>query len=227
MSPVLVLDGHPNPASLTAALADSYAAGAEAVGSAVTRLTVRDLDFDPILHGGYRGHQPLEPDLVRAQELIAESAHLALFTPLWWGSTPALLKGFFDRVFEAGWAYHYEGSMPKGHFTGRSARLLLTTDSPVWYLGPLQGHPTKKQIARSTLRFTGFGPVRFSRFGPVRTSSAADRETWLDRAGEIGAGDARGLARGSRRILSDPFAIREQVRTARAREQRAGSLVGG
>lgn len=223
MSTIVILDAHPNPASLTTALADSYARGAADAGAAVVRLTLRDLGFDPVLHGGYRGDQPLEPELVRAQELIAEGDHLALFTPLWWGSTPALLKGFLDRTFEAGWAYHYAGSLPKGHLGGRSARLLLTTDSPVWYLGPLQGHPTKKQIVRSTLQFCGFGPVRFSRFGPVRTSTAADRDGWLTRAEEVGSGDARRLASGSRRTKADPFAIREQVRRERAESARGAA----
>lgn len=217
MSTVLVLDGHPHADSLTAALADSYAAGAASAGATVTRLTLRDLTFDPVLHAGYRGAQPLEPDLERAQALLDDCDHLAVLTPLWWGSTPALLKGFFDRTLEAGWAYHYQGSMPKGHLGGRSARLVLTTDSPRWYLGPIQGHPTRKQVIRSTLRFCGLGPVRFSRFGPVRTSDARSRERWIASSHDLGRRDGEKAAtRMPTTPKQDPYRIREQVRRERA-----------
>lgn len=214
MPTILVLDGHPNPSSLTAAFAQRYARGAEAAGGdlAVTTLALRDLDFDPILHGGYRGTQPLEPDLGHAQRLLADCDHLALFSPLWWGSTPALLKGFFDRTFESKWAYHYEGPIPKGHLGGRSARFLMSTDSPRWYLALLQGQPTKRQVIRSTLRFSGLGPVAFTRFGPIRTSDAADRTGWLDEAQRLGGADARRLlGRRGTTPKQDPFAIRDEL----------------
>ena len=64
MPRVLVIDSHPDPASLTAQLAASYAAGAS--DDAVT-LVLRDLDFDLTLRTGYRTRQDLEPDLARAQ----------------------------------------------------------------------------------------------------------------------------------------------------------------
>ena len=136
MSHVLVIDGHPDPASLTAQLAASYTAGA---GDDAVALVLRDLDFDLSLRTGYRAPQDLGPDLVRAQELLEWADHVAVFTPLWWGSVPALLKGFFDRTLERGWAFRYkENGMPEGLLTGRTGRLTVTSDSPRWYL-PLVG----------------------------------------------------------------------------------------
>lgn len=41
----------------------------------------------------------LEEDLVKAQELIRWADHLVFVYPIWWGTMPAVLKGFFDRVF--------------------------------------------------------------------------------------------------------------------------------
>lgn len=193
MARLLVLDAHPNPDSLCAALATSVAAGA-AAHAEVDRLTLRDLDFDPILHGGLRGDQPLEPDLVEAQERLAAAHHLTVVAPIWWGSVPALLKGFLDRTFEARWAYHYsERGLPVGHLSGRSARLVLTTDSPAWYMNLLSGRPTERQLGRGTLKFSGYSPVRTTRFGPVRTSTPARREAWISGAHALGTRDATGL----------------------------------
>ena len=191
MSTILVIDAHPNPSSLCAALAARYAEGARAGGAQVSVLALRELQFDPVLHEGYRGDQPLEPDLLRAQRLIEGCDHLALVTPLWWGSVPALLKGFFDRTLQRGWAFRYlDSGNPLGLLAGRSARVLLTTDSPGWYLRWLQGDPTVKQLVRSTLRFCGFKPVRATRFGPVRVSTPQARSGWLQQAADTGAQDA-------------------------------------
>lgn len=103
-------------------------------------LALRDLRFDPILHLGYHGQQPLEPDLHEAQEAIAAARRPVVVTPIWWGSMPALLKGFFDRVLERGWAFRYlPNGMPEGLLAGRSARVIMTTDSPGYYLRFVQG----------------------------------------------------------------------------------------
>ena len=203
MTAVLVIDAHPNPDSLCTALAARYADAARQTGADVTVLALRELRFDPILHQGYRGEQPLEPDLLRAQGLIEAGTHVCLVTPLWWGSVPALLKGFFDRILQRGWAFRYlPNGSPLGLLAGRSARVLLTTDSPGWYLRLLQGDPTVKQLVRSTLRFCGFKPVRVTRFGPVHGSTPQARAGWLDRAAAVGAQDAGRLGRRAEPVAS-------------------------
>lgn len=183
----LIIDGHPNPDSLVAALARRYAnayPGAEL-------LALRDLQIDPILHRGLHGGQALEPDLVDAARRIAEADHVVIASPVWWDSTPALLKGFFDRVLQAGWAYRYRGHLPIGLLKGRSARVLLTSDSPGWYLRWAKRDTPIRQLRTGTLRFVGMRPVRVSRFTGVRTADAERRAAWFDRVDRIAAADAR------------------------------------
>ena len=38
---------------------------------------------------------------------------------------PAILKGFIDRIFVAGFAYKYEGALPKGLLQGKKRGLLI------------------------------------------------------------------------------------------------------
>ena len=182
----LVIDGHPNPDSLTAALAQRYA---EAYGDA-TVLAVRDLEFDPNLRLGYQGEQHPEPDIARAHALIEEADHVVIAAPVWWGSIPAILKGFIDRTFLPGWAFRYrKGGLVTGLLAGRSARVIVTTDSPLWYL-QLVGDTTVRHVRGRVLRFSGFSPVTATRFGPVRGSSPAQRDAWLDKVATIAASDA-------------------------------------
>lgn len=191
MADVLIIDGHPDPSSLCAALACNHAEGLREGGSSVDILALRDLAFDPILHMGYRDHQPLEPDLLRAQQLISDAKRIVVVVPVWWGSMPALLKGFFDRTLERGWAFRYlPNGMPEGLLAGRSARVIVTTDSPGWYLRFIQGDPTVRSLVRSTLQFCGLRPVDLTRIGPVHKSSAEQRQRWLDLVRAQGRADA-------------------------------------
>lgn len=197
MSDVLVLDGHPRAGSLGAALADRYAAAAAGAGAAVERLTLRELAFDPILHDGYAVPQPLEPDLVRAQQLITETRHLALFYPSWWGASPALVKGFIDRTFLPGWAFRFrDGGKWDKLLAGRSARLVVTMDWPVWAWSLVLGAPGRKAMKAATLEFCGFSPVRVTELGPVKTSTPEEREAWMRKVEGVGRGD------GGRRVAA-------------------------
>ncbi len=182
----LVIDGHPNPDSLTAAIARRYA---EAYGDA-TVLAVRDLEFDVNLHLGHRGEQHPEPDIARAQALIEAADHVVVAAPVWWGSIPAMLKGFIDRTFLPGWAFRYrKGGLVTGLLAGRSARVIITTDSPLWYL-QLVGDTTVRHVRGRVLRFSGFSPVTATRLGPVRGSTLARREAWLEKIATIASSDA-------------------------------------
>ncbi len=192
----LVIDGHPNPDSLTAALARRYAEG----HGEATLLVVRDLDFDPNMRFGYTRHQELEPDLRRAWDALTAADHVVLMTPVWWNSVPALLKGFFDRILLPREAYRYRRSgLPEGLLTGRTGRVVVTTDSPWWWLRIIERDSTVRNVRHSTLGFCGISPIRATRLGPVRTSSAAQRERWLARVEDLGRTDAAAGARSARR----------------------------
>ena len=71
-------------------------------------------------------------DIEQAREDILWAEHLVVQYPTWWASTPALLKGFFDRTLVPGFAYRYRdtGRGWDKLLAGRSARLLVTMDAP-------------------------------------------------------------------------------------------------
>ncbi|RPH92512.1 flavodoxin family protein [candidate division KSB1 bacterium] len=52
-------------------------------------------------------HAPLPNDVRREQEKIERAAGLAFVYPVWWSDCPAILKGWFDRVWSYGYAYVY------------------------------------------------------------------------------------------------------------------------
>ena len=106
---VLVVVGHPRRASLAGALAAAYAAGARRAGAVVELLELARLEFDPNVRTRVFADQSVEADLRRAAALIAWAEHLVFVYPTWWGTMPALLKGFLDRVLAPGFAFEETG----------------------------------------------------------------------------------------------------------------------
>lgn len=184
MKKILPILGHPRSDSLCRGLADAYAGAASAAGAELRRLTLADMAFDPVLHMGYRGEQGMEPDLVAAREAIQWAEHLVFVYPTWWGGLPALLKGFVDRVLLPGFAFKYRKDSPWWDrlLAGRSARLLVTMDTPPWYYRWIYRMPGHNQMKRTVLEFCGVKPVRISQFGSVKASTPERRRQWIEAA---------------------------------------------
>ena len=115
------------------------------------------------------------------QQAITWAEHLVFVFPMWWGGLPALLKGFFDRVFLPGFAFKYRPgkAFPEQLLRGRSADLLVTMDTPPWYYRWVYAMPGLHQMRRTTLAFCGIRPKKTLTFGPMLGSTAPQRDAWL------------------------------------------------
>lgn len=185
---VLLILGHPNKQSYCAALAENYKQGALSSGAIVKEIVVSELNFDLNLWGGGNRITEPEPDVQQAQELILWAEHLVFVYPTWWGTMPAILKGFIDRVFIAGFAFRYrkDSVLWDKLLTGRTARMIVTMDAPPWYYRLITGSPGHRAMKRATLQFCGITPVRISTFGSVKKSTPGKRQQWLAKARRCG-----------------------------------------
>lgn len=143
MKKILIINGHPDSESFCADLAISYKNGAELAKANCKLVNLTDLQYDLNLHKGYRERTDLEPDLLQIQKYILQADHLVFVYPTWWGTYPALLKGFIDRVFLPKYAFKYrENSLLWDKLLkGRSARLIVTMDTPKWYYSLIYKSP--------------------------------------------------------------------------------------
>jgi len=191
---ITAIDGHPGTDRLVTALMDRYLDAAEKAGAEVSRFSLRDMSFDPVLHEGYKKRQEWEADLKAAAESIQRSNHLLLGFPLWWGGQPALLKGFFDRVFLPGYAFKYHDNDPKWDrlLSGRSADVFITADTPRIYLQFAYGDPVLRQMKRQVLGFSGFKPVKQYYFAPIRKREPENFKKWLEKAEKLGRNIVKG-----------------------------------
>lgn len=132
---IAIVQGHPDVAGghFCHALAEAYAEGAQAGGHEVRRIEAAKLDFTLLREA--RQYEAARPslDIAAAQEAVTWADHTVLVYPLWLGTLPALLKGFFEQTLRPGFAVSRkkEGKSWDKLLSGRSARVVVTMGLPL------------------------------------------------------------------------------------------------
>lgn len=189
---IFILNGHPGETSLSRAFAERYAEAARNAGHEVRLAHLSKLEFDDDFgQGTYSNFKPLEPMLETVMDDMEWSDHLVLTTPMWWGGLPARLKGLIDRAFVPGRAYDPRrpklGGMPSPMLTGRSARVILTSDTPGWIMRLLYRRALIWQLRGQILGFVGFKPTRFTYFAGASHPKPGLVARWIAQVERIGA----------------------------------------
>lgn len=143
---VLIVHAHPEPASFNGALTRRAVEALTRTGHTVTVSDLYAEGFDPVagrhdfteMAETGRFHYQTEQahaaktgtfsaELAREQARVAEADLLVLQFPLWWGSPPAILKGWCERVLAYGFGYVDGARFDNGLFRGRRALMSVTT----------------------------------------------------------------------------------------------------
>lgn len=175
---IAVVIGHPDPESYNHALAKAFIESAKEEGHEVRVLDLATAEFDPVLRFGYRKAQPEEPFVRESKEALLWAEHLAIFFPLWWTAEPALLKGWFDRVFLQGFAYRFEPDHegPVHLLSHLTATLCCTSHQPAEISLSAREYPISR-IADHIFGFTGVRAIQRLAVGGI--GEPGDRETCL------------------------------------------------
>lgn len=148
---VLLIYCHPRADSFSFALRETATSALEAANHTVE---VRDLyaeGFEPALsaeeRGGYYGDSA---DLHGVREHVSALRNadaLVLVYPTWWFGLPAMLKGWFDRVWLPGVAFRLRdvGGLEPLLINVRRIAVITTYGSPRWLLW-LVGWPDRRMV---------------------------------------------------------------------------------
>lgn len=186
---IVIINGHPDSESFGFALVEAYKKGVIASGAEYKEIVIRDLDFNVNLQFGYRKRTVLEPNLLEAQEKIKWADHVVWIYPVWWGSFPAILKGFIDRVFLPGFAFKkVQNSKIKWDklLKGKTARIISTLDQPAWYYSLINKEPSTNAMKKLVCQFCGISPVKVTTIGSLRLSEDRYRHKWLTKIEKLG-----------------------------------------
>lgn len=157
MTRCLLIFAHPSGESLNARLAATVEACARVQGWQVTRRNLYAEHFDPRLtpeeRQGYYATAPATLDAEKAE--LAAAQVLILVFPTWWFGFPAILKGWFDRVWAPGTAFdHSPGFGPMlPRLNGLQEVLAVTTmGAPGWIDWLVLRRPVRRILRLAILK---------------------------------------------------------------------------
>ena len=178
---VLIVYAHPNPQSFNKSILDTIDAEFRRRGDAVR---IRDLyadNFNPVLDESQlelqtQGNVP--SDIVQYQQDVKWADTIVIIYPLWWFDRPAILKGWFDRVFTNGFAFSFEDGEIKGLLTGKRAIVIVTTGGTKEDFGKNADQLTRN-TTEGTLAFCGIHDIADRVFYSVPMVEDAVRQEML------------------------------------------------
>ena len=184
---IAIILGHPDADTYSGQVADHYQAGAEDAGHEVRRFNIGELNFDPILHKGYKQVQELEPDLHMVQDAIRWADHVVIVYPNWWCAMPAKLKGMFDRMWLPGFAFNFNKETKRidKHLAGRTGRVIILSGSHSRFSAWWNFGDYTNEIQYGIMEFAGIR-TNVTAFGPTERVDDKRRAKWLKEAEQLG-----------------------------------------
>jgi NAD(P)H dehydrogenase (quinone) len=158
---VLMVFAHPRPDSLSAALRDAAKSALEAAGHTVE---LRDLYAE-----GFRAELSAEESAIFRDrggdleplrdhtEALRRADALVLVHPTWWFGMPAILKGWFDRVWSHGVAFQVAPNGIEGMLTNIKRIAVVTTYGSPWWVIWWVGRIDRKLFRRGIAVLCGKG----------------------------------------------------------------------
>lgn len=183
---VHVIHSHPVEESFNKALFRLVCESLEKAGHEVDACDLYAEGFDPVMSAHDRRiyhDYPENTELVKpwVDRLMAAEA-LVFVTPVWNFGFPAMLKGYFDRVWTKGVSFDLEDGVltPTLRHVGKVASVM--TYGGKWSRAFLVGNPPKKIITRVIRAQVKIGaPIRFLAHYDMNNCTEATRAAFMEK----------------------------------------------
>jgi len=192
---VLTLIAHPQPASFTWEAARAFEAGLVEAGHSMERADLHGENFNPLLCPEQfaletsldpLGERP--PDVLREQARLDRAQGLVFIYPFWWSDVPALLKGWFDRVWTYGYAYAYQADRTRSTRLSIQKALAIGiaghSDEKLDTLGLREAH--HRVMVEDRLLGVGIPEARLELLGGLSGNLPEERARVLHRVLDLG-----------------------------------------
>lgn len=156
---VHVVFAHPRGDSFNAAIHEAIVTALREAGHEVDDLDLNAENFPPTLTAAERGaYHTIGENLAGIEsyvERLRAAEALVISAPTWWYGMPAILKGYFDRVWVPGVAFFlhgHGGAITPGLTNIRKYAVVTTTGSPWWFMRLYMRDPGKIVLTRGMRR---------------------------------------------------------------------------
>ena len=153
----LIVTTHPLKGSLCAALTQNVTSILKEAGHEVTVEDLYEEKFEPALsvkeRQSYYGEIYDSSNVAAQVKRLQESEALVLLFPTWWFGFPAMLKGWFDRVWGPGIAYDHASDFGpiKPRLNSLRKVLVITTLGAPWWVDRVVLRKPLKRILKFAL----------------------------------------------------------------------------
>ncbi len=115
---ILIVYAHPSKDSFTFKILSELKRGLLDAGHTLTISDLYSMDFLSNMseieyqrEGLQQPEKPIPEDILKEQEKLNNADGVIFLYPLWWSDCPAIMKGWFDRVYTLDYAYGYDDSL--------------------------------------------------------------------------------------------------------------------
>lgn len=186
---ILLIYCNPNSGSFSNAIKNTVAKECQLKGHEIILRDLYEMNFDPILTISEFNEiktGKIPSDIKIEHELIAEAGLLIVIYPLWWNGPPALLKGYFDRVFSYGFAYTYNSQGAVKLLTNKKVIIFTPNGTPKDVYEKNGRYDSISQtIDDGLFRFCGVEVVAHYYFSSGRNSTEPERKGHLEIVVEV------------------------------------------
>ena len=188
----LIVFNHPYGGSFCGAILAAVERGLKTGGHKCRVINLDQDDFDPVMRSkdllafvgaGRAGKDALDAidDQVREYKDHLEWAeHLVMIFPIWWMTTPAMTKGFIDKVIFPAIAYDMKDGRLVSRLSLRKVTVITTMNTPADVYRDVFGNPLEGSLIKGTFRQIGIENIEWTSLNEVKQVSNEQRETWLE-----------------------------------------------
>lgn len=188
----LIVFNHPYGGSFCGAILAAVERGLKTGGHKCRVINLDQDDFDPVMRpkdllafvgAGRAGEDALDAidDQVREYKDHLEWAeHLVMIFPVWWMTTPAMTKGFIDKVIFPAIAYDMKDGRLVSRLSLRKVTVITTMNTPADIYREVFGNPLEGSLIKGTFRQIGIENIEWTSLSEVKQVSREQREAWLE-----------------------------------------------
>ncbi|MEO1677944.1 MAG: NAD(P)H-dependent oxidoreductase [Pseudomonadota bacterium] len=187
MTRALVLFAHPCPESFSASLHRRVVDALTGRGWDVDDCDLNAEGFGPVLtEAERRGYHDVGPNSEPVAEHVARlraAEALIMVFPVWNFGYPAILKGYFDRVFLPGVSFRLEDGKVRPNLTHIRRLAAVTTYGGTRLRARLVGDPPRRCVTRAVWHVCRPRKMRYLALYDMNRATHARRAAFLDRVG--------------------------------------------
>lgn len=189
----LIVYNHPREGSFCSAIRDAVENGLK-TGNHEYKVIDLDRDgFDPVMREkdlkafvtagriGEDGLEEVDPLVLRYMKMMRWAEQIVMIFPIWWMTTPAMTKGFIDKVIFPGIVYKMEGGKLVSKLSSlKQVTIITTMNTPSEVYHDIFGNSLEGSLIKGTFNQIGIHDIRWISLNMVKQAGDEKRWVWLD-----------------------------------------------